>query len=246
MSSPKRVPRHFAVMPAGGTGSRLGASVPKQYLELDGMPMIRRAALALLAAPWIDRLLVVVAAGDTRAAAALAGLPRTVAVAEGGDTRRLSVLGGLRALRGEFGVADDDWILVHDAARPGLDPAALERLRACLVDDPVGGLLAMPVSDTVKRAAARAANATIACVAVTLPRDELWLAQTPQMFRFGLLYDVLTRFDDVTDEASAVERAGLAPKLVPGALSNFKVTNAEDLETMRRLLEGAPTAQTRQ
>ncbi|HRO61836.1 MAG TPA: 2-C-methyl-D-erythritol 4-phosphate cytidylyltransferase, partial [Burkholderiaceae bacterium] len=108
-----------------------------------------------------------------------------------------------------------------------------------LVDDPVGGLLAMPVSDTVKRAV----SATPASVGETVPRAGLWLAQTPQMFRFGLLLDALTRFDDVTDEASAIERAGLSPKLVPGALSNFKVTSAEDLVTMRRLLEGAPARQ---
>ena len=222
-------------MPAGGSGSRLGASIPKQYLELDGMPMIRRAALALLAAPWIDRLIVVVAVGDEHAAPALAGLPRTVAVGEGGDTRRASVLGGLRALRRETDVRDDDWVLVHDAARPGLDPAALERLRTALVDDPVGGLLAMPVSDTVKRAA----SSTPASVAETVPRAGLWLAQTPQMFRFGLLVDALTQFDDVTDEAGAIERAGLSPRLIPGALSNFKVTSAEDLVTMRRWLEGA-------
>ena len=231
-------------MPAGGSGSRLGASIPKQYLELDGMPMIRRAALALLAAPWIDRLVVVVAVGDEHAVPALAGLPRTVAVDEGGDTRRASVLGGLRALRRETDVRDDDWVLVHDAARPGLDPAALERLRTSLVDDPVGGLLAMPVSDTVKRAASSIpASATPASVAETVPRAGLWLAQTPQMFRFGLLADALTRFDDVTDEASAIERAGLSPKLIPGALSNFKVTSAEDLVTMRRWLEGASSRQ---
>jgi len=231
-------------MPAGGSGTRLGASIPKQYLELDGMPMIRRAALAMLAAPWVDRLLVVVAAGDEQAAPALAGLPRTSVVAEGGETRRASVLGGLRALRREAGVADDDWVLVHDAARPGLDPAALERLRADLVDDPVGGLLAMPVSDTVKRATT--ATASSASVAETVPRAGLWLAQTPQMFRFGLLLDALARFDDVTDEASAIERAGLSPKLVPGTLSNFKVTSAEDLVTMRRLFESTATGQAAQ
>ena len=244
MSSPRRVPRYFAVMPAGGSGSRLGASIPKQYLELDGMPMIRRAALAMLAAPWIDRLVVVGAAGDEQAANALAGLPRTSAVPEGGETRRASVLGGLRALRREIGVADDDWVLVHDAARPGLDPAALERLRADLADDAVGGLLAMPVSDTVKRATS--AMASNASVAETVPRAGLWLAQTPQMFRFGLLLDALTRFDDVTDEASAIERAGLSPRLVPGTLSNFKVTSAEDLATMRRLFESSATGRSAQ
>jgi 2-C-methyl-D-erythritol 4-phosphate cytidylyltransferase len=223
-------------MPAGGAGSRLGAEMPKQYLDLSGEPMIVRAARALLAAPWIERLVVVVAPGDQRAVSALAGLPRTVVLAEGGATRRDTVLAGLRWLARETGAGtegagvDDDWVLVHDAARPALERAALERLREELADDPVGGLLAMPVSDTVKRATAAGA------VAETVPREGLWLAQTPQMFRFALLIEALARFGDVTDEAAAIELSGGAPRLVAGDRMNFKVTTAGDLELMRRLM----------
>lgn len=233
---PLRVPRHFAVMPAGGAGSRLGAAIPKQYLDLHGEPMIVHAARALLAAPWIERLVVVVAPGDRRAKLVLAGLPRTMVLAEGGATRRDTVLAGLRWLARETGAGaesagvDDDWVLVHDAARPAIERAALDRLRETLADDPVGGLLAMPVSDTVKRATAAGS------VAETVQREGLWLAQTPQMFRFGLLIDALARFGDVTDEAAAIELSGAAPRLVAGDRMNFKVTTADDLELMRRLM----------
>jgi 2-C-methyl-D-erythritol 4-phosphate cytidylyltransferase len=199
---------------------------------------------------------VVVAADDARAAAVLAGLPRTAVLAEGGATRRDTVLAGLRWLARAQGAAQGDWVLVHDAARPGLDRPSLERLRESLADDPVGGLLALPVSDTVKRSApqdparsvqAGQAGAPAAWVAQTVPREDLWLAQTPQMFRFGSLLGALERFPDVTDESAAIERAGLAPKLVPGARTNFKVTTVEDLDLMRRLLaaESAPQGQAR-
>ena len=245
MTTPAGAPRCLAVMPAGGTGSRLGAALPKQYLDLAGEPMIARAARALLAAPWIERLVVVVAADDARAAGVLAGLPRTVVLAEGGATRRDTVLAGLRWLAREQGVAPGDWVLVHDAARPGLDRASLERLRESLYRDPVGGLLALPVSDTVKRG--ETAGGPTPGVTRTVPREGLWLAQTPQMFRLGRLLDALERSADVTDESAAMEHAGLVPKLVAGARANFKVTTGEDLELMRRLFAagGSPPHQAR-
>ena len=262
MTTPAGAPRCLAVMPAGGTGSRLGAALPKQYLELAGEPMIARAARALLAAPWLERLVVVVAADDARAAGALAGLPRTTVLGEGGATRRDTVLAGLRWLARAQEATPDDWVLVHDAARPGLDRPSLERLRESLAADPVGGLLALPVSDTVKRSTphdpaglgdagpaehAGQAGASATRVAQTVPREDLWLAQTPQMFRLGPLLGALERFPDVTDESAAIERAGLAPKLVPGSRANFKVTTAEDLDLMRRLLaaESAPEGEAR-
>lgn len=265
MTTPAGAPRCLAVMPAGGTGSRLGATLPKQYLELAGEPMIARAARALLAAPWIEQLVVVVAADDARAAGALAGLPRTTVLGEGGATRRDTVLAGLRWLAGAREASPDDWVLVHDAARPGLDRPSLERLRESLAADPVGGLLALPVSDTVKRGAphdparpgdARQggqagqgghAEASAARVAQTVPREALWLAQTPQMFRLGRLLGALERFPDVTDESAAIELTGLAPKLVTGSRANFKVTTAEDLDLMRRLLaaESVPPGEAR-
>lgn len=224
-------PRCHAVIPAAGTGARLGAAIPKQYLPLAGLPMIRWSVDALLTAPWIGRVLVVVARGDRTAAPLLAGLQRVEVLAAGGATRRDSVLAGLTALTAS-GARRDDWVLVHDAARPALDAALLGRLRATLADSPVGGLLALPVSDTVKRAEGDADR-----VAATLERDRLWLAQTPQMFRLGLLADALAAHPEVTDESAAVERAGHAPRLVEGARTNFKVTTAEDLELMRWVLE---------
>jgi 2-C-methyl-D-erythritol 4-phosphate cytidylyltransferase/2-C-methyl-D-erythritol 2,4-cyclodiphosphate synthase len=223
-------------MPAGGHGARLGASVPKQYLDLNGRPMLARAARSLLAAPWVEQLVVVAAPGDPLAAQALAGLPRTVLLSEGGATRRDSVLAGLRHLAQALGAGENDWVLVHDAARPALAPAALAALRDALADDPVGGLLALPVSDTVKRGDAGAR------VVETIPRDGLWLAQTPQMFRFGPLRAALERFPDVTDESAAIERLGLEPRLVAGGRENFKVTTTDDLELMRRLSAAAAPA----
>lgn len=224
--------RFFAVIPAAGTGTRLGAARPKQYLALGGRPMLHWSVDALLAAAWIERVVVVVAPDDRRAAALLAGLARVEVLGAGGAARRDSVLAGLRALAGS-GAHLDDWVLVHDAARPALTLPLLERLRGGLAESTVGGLLALPVSDTVKRAGGDGRS-----VAATVERERLWLAQTPQMFRLGLLLDALAAHPLVTDEAAAVECAGHAPLLVEGARANFKVTTAEDLELMRVLLEG--------
>lgn len=224
--------RFFAVIPAAGTGTRLGAARPKQYLALGGRPMLRWSVDALLAAAWIERVVVVVAPDDRRAAGLLAGLARVEVLGAGGAARRDSVLAGLRALAGS-GAHRDDWVLVHDAARPALTLPLLERLRGGLAESTVGGLLALPVSDTVKRAGGDGRS-----VAATVERERLWLAQTPQMFRLGLLLDALAAHPLVTDEAAAVECAGHAPLLVEGARANFKVTTAEDFELMRVLLEG--------
>jgi len=231
MSRPERF---VAVVPAAGTGTRVGASVPKQYLPLAGRTVLEWSVLALLGARWIDEVVVVVSAGDQRAASALAALSgrygaRLAIVANGGATRRDSVLGGLRALAARC--APDDWVLVHDAARPGLGAASLKRLREQLAGDPVGGLLAVPVADTIKRADAQGR------VASTEPREALWQAQTPQMFRFEALRAALEAHANVTDEASALEAAGMAPRLVEGARENFKVTTADDLRMMQWLMQ---------
>jgi len=228
---PDDAARCFAVIPAAGAGTRLASTTPKQYLELAGRPMLRWSVDALLAPPWIERVVVVAAPDDGRPGRLLAGLDRVEVFTTGGATRRDSVLAGLRALA-DAGARVDDWVLVHDAARPGLDRVALERLRAGLAGSAVGGLLAVPASDTVKQAGADRRT-----VAATLDRDRIWLAQTPQMFRFGLLADALQRCPSATDEAAALERAGHAPLLVEGARANFKVTTAEDLELMRLVLE---------
>ena len=227
-------PRHLAVVPAAGTGSRVGAGRPKQYLELDGRTVLECSVAALLACPWIERVRVVVAPGDA-VAATLPGLrdPRVAVVAAGGPTRRATVLGGLGALAREDGARADDWVWVHDAARPAVDRASLERLHAALAGERVGALLALPVSDTVKRGGAGRSVTTV-------PRDGLWLAQTPQVFPHGALTAALERHHDVTDEASAVEATGRAAALVPGSRRNFKVTTMDDLVAMREAFGDGP------
>ncbi len=229
--------RFWAVLPAGGSGSRMGASVPKQYLELAGRSMLERSVAALLSADWIERVVVVVAASDREAVRLLRGFPRVEVVGRGGATRRDSVLGGLRHLTQHAEASDVDWALVHDAARPGLTLAALERLRDALVHGDAGGLLAVPVADTVKRAARTSTTPNRSpTVSDTVERAGLWLAQTPQMFRLGALANALERFPDVTDEAAAMEAAGHRVTLVEGDRINFKVTTSDDLDMMRRLL----------
>lgn len=222
----------IGIVPAAGVGaraSRPGAdTVPKQYRPLAGQPMLRHAVCALLADERVSQVRVAVTPGDGWVDAALAGLPRTVWRACGGATRADTVAGALA----DSGVADDTWVLVHDAARPGLPAAALGRLIDACLQDPVGGLLALPVADTVKGGHER--------VERTLDRNGLWLAQTPQMFRAGVLRDALTAAAvngvAVTDEASAIEAAGYAPLLVPGAMRNFKVTWPDDFELMEKWL----------
>ena len=216
------------MVPAGGTGSRVGAGLPKQYVELAGRPLLTWTleALAQLDPPAI---LVVIAPDDERAGA-LGGLPAGVELLRcGGPTRAASVLGGLDALAAR--AADDDWVLVHDAARPCVDPRRVRTLLERLATHEDGGLLAEPVAETVKRATSPADDAAEVCE--TLDREMLWLAQTPQVFRFGALRealrDGLAAGAAITDEASAMERVGARPLLVAGGRSNLKVTRPEDV-----------------
>lgn len=217
-----------ALVPAAGVGVRAGSpdGLPKQYRDLGGEPMLRHAVRALLADSRIAQVRVAVAPGDSWADAALAGLPRTVLRRCGGPTRAETVRAALR----DADLAAGAWVLVHDAARPGLPADALARLiDACLAQDR-GGLLALPVADTVKQAGE--ASCGPAWVDRTLPRDGLWLAQTPQMFRYALLRQALTAATDpttITDDASAVEALGLTPKLVEGHPRNLKVTLPDDI-----------------
>jgi len=223
-------PRHFAIVPAAGTGNRMGADRPKQYLPLLGKPLIHHALAVLCAAPEIDRVFVVLSVGDAewgRYDWSPLG-PKLVPLFCGGATRADSVLGGLRAISGE--AQQSDWVLVHDAARPCLAPWHIEKLVRELAHDEVGGLLAVPVADTLKRADDhRRVSATVA-------RDSLWQAQTPQMFRYVMLRRALEEADQVTDEASAIEAAGLHPRLVEGDATNLKVTFPLDLHLAEWIL----------
>ena len=228
-----RVADCWAVVPAAGVGRRVGAARPKQYLDLAGRPVIEHAVHTLLGHPRIRGLIVVLDPADGYwAQTALAEDPR-IRRADGGAERCHSVLNALELLAAEADL--DDWVLVHDAARPCLRWADLDRLIATLEDDPVGGLLGVPVRDTMKEADAAGR------VVRTLPRAHLWHAYTPQMFRLGLLRRALRAAlaggHLVTDDASAVELLGLAPRLVEGHSDNIKITRPEDLPLARFYLE---------
>ena len=224
------MPRHYAIGPAAGSGSRFGAEKPKQYLDLLGRPLIYHTLAVLTACPDIERVWVVLSPDDRewgRHDWSTLG-PKLETVRCGGATRAESVTNGLQAAA--MVAADDDWVLVHDAARPCISAAMLDALFVDLAQDPVGGILAVPVADTLKRAD------TEKRVAATEPRDGLWQAQTPQMFRYGLLGDALQKCRDVTDEAGAVEALGLKPKLVRGDATNLKVTYPADLALAAMIL----------
>jgi 2-C-methyl-D-erythritol 4-phosphate cytidylyltransferase len=217
-----------ALVPAAGSGARMGHELPKQYLPLAGQPMIAHALKTLCSSPEISTVFVVLAPDDklfhtydwSRFGDKLQPLFC------GGERRSDTVLNGLIASEME----PDDWVLVHDAARPCLTQAQLAALIAELRDDAVGGILAVPVADTLKRAD------DMGRIARTEDRAGLWQAQTPQMFRAGLLTQALQTSPQVTDEATAIEALGLHPKLVPGEPANFKVTYPQDMLLAELLL----------
>ena len=215
----------WAVVPAAGSGQRMGGAVPKQYLTLCGQMVLDHALAALLGHPGVRGAFVAVAADDLRWRDCDHARDPRVRWVTGGAERCHSVLAALGALAAE--ASTDDWVLVHDAARPCLSRTDLERLVDDLRDHPVGGLLGVPVRDTMKRCAA---DGTIVA---TVDRTGLWHAYTPQMFRLGLLTSALRAAvaagAAVTDEAAAVERAGLAPRVVEGSYGNIKVTRPQDL-----------------
>ena len=225
--------RHFALVPAAGIGARFAASAPKQYLPLAGHSLLWHAVTSLLAHPAIGRVAVVLHPDDRLFDEQPWGPmgQRVSALRCGGASRAETVRNGLTALREDLN--DDDWVLVHDAARPCLTLDLLRRLLETLEGDGIGGLLAVPVADTLKRGDAEQR------VVRTEPREALWRAQTPQMFRYGLLERALASADlaAVTDEASAVEALGLSPRLVLGSERNVKVTYPEDLALAELLLE---------
>ncbi len=223
-------PRFIALVPAAGSGSRMGSDRPKQYLPLLDRPLLWHTLAALHREPRLSMVVVVTAPDDPWFDRFdWDGLPRLRRSRNGGQTRAESVRNGLLSLAEEL--SDDDWVLVHDAARPCLAPDDLGNLIDTLQNDEVGGLLAQRVSDTVKEAD------EYGRIRATRSRERLWLAQTPQMFRYRLLVDAHTGpLDNVTDEASAVERLGMAPKLVAGSRDNIKVTYPEDLPLATFLL----------
>lgn len=233
---PPGSPRVLALIPCGGTGSRAGQGLPKQYRAVAGRPVLAHTLTALAAVAALDATLVVIAPDDTHFGALREGLPHAgfaalapagwLSVAPcAGDTRARTVFNGLNWLQAH-GAQPHDWVLVHDAARCLVRPAQVQALIAACQDDPVGGLLALPLPDTLKAEVDGRVQATVA-------RGDKWLAQTPQMFRLGVLQQALALaaqrgFEGITDESSALEAQGLRPRLVPGSAQNFKLTYPDD------------------
>lgn len=227
------MPRYVALIPAAGSGSRMRTELPKQYALLAGKPLLHHAVHTLCAHPRIEQVIVVLSPGDQRFGECdwRACSTKLSALYCGGETRAASVFNGLLAANDAIDGAD--WVLVHDAARPCLRTADIDRLMAEVGDSETGGLLAVPVADTLKRANAGGE------VLQTEVREHLWRAQTPQMFRYRVLIEALRRADiaAVTDESSAVEQTGAKPKLVQGSATNFKVTYPEDLALAELILK---------
>lgn len=237
------VARCFALVPCGGTGSRAGAGLPKQYRVVAGRPVLAHTLAALAAVPAVAGVMVVVAPDDCLIDGPHAGLPRSwtevvggtplFIAKDGGSTRAHTVFNGLKALR-EQGARDEDWVLVHDAARCLVRPAQVAALVAHCQHTGQGGLLALKLPDTLKVEAQGQ-------VVGTVPRDDKWLAQTPQMFRLAELQAALAAaaphdFAGITDEASAIEAQGGRPWLVAGSAQNIKLTYPEDFELADALL----------
>ena len=223
--------RCFALVPCAGTGARAGARTAKQYVALDGAAMVSHTLAALARVERLERVVVALAPDDDEFEQRVelpAGV-RFVVARCGGATRAETVAAGLAELA-QHGASADDWVLVHDAARCLVRTEWIDALIDACASDPVGGLLAIPVADTLKREAEGR-------VAATLPRTGVWQAQTPQMFRLGMLADALARAGaNVTDEASAIEALGLAPRLVTGSPENIKITQPGDFALAEAIL----------
>jgi len=227
--------KFFALIPAAGSGSRMENKLPKQYLSLAGRPMIYHAVRTLCLSSEITSVFVVLDSEDSEWLKYdwSEFSSKLIVFNCGGETRAMSILNGLKTASEASFIGDDDWVLVHDAARPCLSEELLKKFLNELADDVVGGLLAVPLSDTLKRSGANDR------VKKTESRKDLWQAQTPQMFRYKLLMDALCKPDSITmtDDASAVEALGLYPKLVLGDVRNIKITYPQDLTLAELILQ---------
>lgn len=217
-------PECWAIIPAAGIGQRMASSTPKQYLKIHDKTILEHASYALLQSSKIKRVVFALHSEDTFFPRLKFRHEDKISIVLGGDTRAQSVLNALESIKEE--VADNDFVLVHDAARPCLSASDLDKLiEECLTHE-VGGILAAPLADTIKQVQANK-------ITNTLDRDIIWRAFTPQMFKFKILYEAIRQafLDDitVTDEASAVEYAGYQPCVVEGSVQNIKVTNPGDI-----------------
>lgn len=223
----------WLIIPAAGIGSRMQAQCPKQYLTVADKTILEHTLACFIDHPNLRGIVLPLAEHDQRWPALSLAQHPLIQTVMGGVERADSVLNGLRAFE-LSGAQASDWVLVHDAARPLLQPSDLERLLIELADDPVGGLLAAPARDTLKQVDAAGK------VIQTIDRSLVWHALTPQMFRFGLLQqalaDALQAGVAVTDESSAMEWAGYAPRVIEGQANNIKITCPEDLLLLETLL----------
>lgn len=219
--------RYWAVIPAAGVGQRMQADRPKQYLPLAGKTVLEHSLQPFLAHPAFAGVVLALQPHDPWFSELDIQAPKALLIAPGGAERCHSVSYALEVLLAS-GAKEQDWVLVHDAARPCLSQKDLNGLIEALSDDAVGGILASPVGDTLKR------DDGSGLIAQTLDRTGVWRALTPQMFRLGMLHQALSSaIADgamVTDEAGAMERAGYMPKLVSGSARNIKITRPEDLD----------------
>jgi len=228
-------PNIWAVIPAAGSGQRMRQSIAKQYLSVHGKTLMEHTLAVFQTSSNINGIMVCTPPNDVTWPTLNINLPHTV----GGATRANSVLNGLQALLNLQGAVEDDWVLVHDAARPCLSTTLLDSLIEQLQGDDVGGILAVPAKDTLKQSYEYDSNG-VAQIDKTLDRSTVWQAQTPQMFRLGLLQNALhaalQQGVSITDEASAIEWSGHSPKLIEGDSRNIKVTTPDDLALAEFLL----------
>jgi 2-C-methyl-D-erythritol 4-phosphate cytidylyltransferase len=237
----KKTAKLWALIPCGGSGSRAQSEIPKQYRVVAGKPMVMHTLAAFVAVQRLAGVMVVVAKEDDQLPKILKSTHFLIA-AQAGNTRASTVFNGLNSLL-EHGATTSEWVLVHDAARCLITPEQINALIDACKDDAVGGLLALPLPDTLK-------SEQSGRVAETLGRSDKWLAQTPQMFRIGALLDALSAAGDlsdaanalITDESSAMERQGYSPKLVRGSSQNFKVTYPEDFALAEAVLQNRKSA----
>ncbi len=241
--------KFYCIVPAAGIGARMGASKPKSYLSLDGETIFSITLNRLLCVDRFEKIVVALAKNDTLWQNEPVMSDPRIVVAQGGAERHLSVMGGLKALEQigqieqvEEAPASNDWVLVHDIARPCVPISDIDRLMDTVSSDPVGGILATPIKDTLKQVNEQGV------IDRTIPRDKLWAALTPQMFRLGALKKALSHIIGegvhVTDEASAIEYMGWSARVVQGSADNIKVTLPEDLRRAAQILSHQPSSNT--
>lgn len=229
---PAHSPAFWFVVPAAGAGSRMQSDIPKQYLSLGNKTLLDQTLSRLIAVPQISGIILVLSADDQYFSQSEFFQHPLIQTVVGGKERRDSVLSALEFLRNR--ISDDDWVLVHDAARPCVTLESIETLKRELNANNVGGILAIPVADTIKQVNSQD------LIVKTIDRRSLWQAQTPQMFRFGVLYSSLKETQNnfmVTDEASAIELAGFTAKIVAGRTDNIKITRPSDLDLAEFILQ---------